>query len=301
MIPLRSKVDGLLNLQCVFEKHPALAPLDFFVVLSSASGVVGVPGQANYAAAGVFQDAFVHFRQTKGQPASVLDLGIVTKVGYVHVQKARNEEFLKNTGFAELSPTFLHKAFEMAIGAPIRGQSESPTSWKSIPIQDESQFFLGLDLSNTNGIKRLNKMRQLLDRKWAIIQCAALETAHSNGTDGLSDLTNSENPFKGDMESCPADEVIDEVTALIIRKTAAMMMIPFEDIKPEHSLQRYGMDSLVAVETKNWLYKACMVELSVTDIMEASSIRALGEKAYRVYMRGQDVGQSKCEVIPPLE
>jgi len=63
-----------------------------------------------------------------------------------------------------------------------------------------------------------------------------------------------------------------------------MMMVPVEDIKPTHSLQRYGMDSLVAVETKNWLYKALMVELSILDIMEAPSIRALGKKAYITYM-----------------
>ena len=293
MIPLRSKVDGLLNLQCVFDKHPALVPLNFFVVLSSASGVIGAPGQANYAAAGAFQDAFVHFRQMKGQPASVLDLGIVAKVGYVHVNPVKREQLMKSAGFAELSPTFLHKALEMAIGVPICEQSESRTGWEF--VQDKAQFFLGFDLSGIDLVKGRNGMRLFEDRKWANIQCATLETtgsASNDGIDGQSNFINFENPFRGDVESRPADEVIDEVTALIIHRTAAMMMAPVEDIKPTHSLQRYGMDSLVAVESKNWFYKAIMVELSVTDIMEAPSIRALAEKAYRVYM-----GKRKVKVL----
>ena len=38
------------------------------------------------------------------------------------------------------------------------------------------------------------------------------------------------------------------------------------------------MDSLVAVEMKNWLFKAVMVDLSVSDIMKAPSMRSLGER-----------------------
>jgi len=284
MIPLRSKVNGLLNLQSAFDNNPALAPLDFFVVLSSASGVVGNPGQANYAAAATFQDAFVHFRQMQGQPASVLDLGFVTKVGYAHEMRVNSpdkQNLLRSAArLAELSPRFVHKAFEMAIGTPTCGRTWNPMMLKF--EQDKAQFFLGLDLSSMKGIVELN----LLDRKWGSIHCAALEIADtvSSGIDGLDNLANFENPFRGDVESRPANEVIDEVTALIIHKTAALTMIPVEDIKPTHSLHQYGMDSLVAVELKNWLFKAIMVELSVADIMESTSVRKLGEKVYNVYM-----------------
>ncbi|KAF5121796.1 Highly reducing polyketide synthase gloL [Metarhizium anisopliae] len=49
--------------------------LEFFVLLSSCSGIVGQWGQANYAAANTFLDAFVHFRHGRGLVASVIDLG----------------------------------------------------------------------------------------------------------------------------------------------------------------------------------------------------------------------------------
>ncbi|MGF1430525.1 SDR family NAD(P)-dependent oxidoreductase [Kitasatospora sp. LaBMicrA B282] len=59
---LRAKVEGLVNL------HELTAGLDLeaFVVFSSASGVLGAPGQGAYAAANAFVDAFVEWRRAQG-------------------------------------------------------------------------------------------------------------------------------------------------------------------------------------------------------------------------------------------
>ena len=62
-LALQAKVQGTWNL------HHALPNLDFFIMLSSLLGVIGNPGQANYTAAGAFQDAFARHRIAKGLPA----------------------------------------------------------------------------------------------------------------------------------------------------------------------------------------------------------------------------------------
>ncbi|KAG8407920.1 hypothetical protein J3458_020229 [Metarhizium acridum] len=46
-------------------------------------GLVGQYGQATYAAANTFLDAFVQYRQGQGLPASVIDLGVMEDVGCV--------------------------------------------------------------------------------------------------------------------------------------------------------------------------------------------------------------------------
>lgn len=75
---IRPEVDGTWNLHHALSGH-----LNFFVFFSSASGLVGQYGQANYAAANTFLDAFVQYRHGHGLAASVIDLGVMEDVGYV--------------------------------------------------------------------------------------------------------------------------------------------------------------------------------------------------------------------------
>ncbi|RAL06965.1 KR-domain-containing protein [Aspergillus homomorphus CBS 101889] len=57
--------------------------LDFFIMFSSISGVIGNPGQTNYAAGNAFEDALALFRHQQGHPATTIDLGAVRDVGYI--------------------------------------------------------------------------------------------------------------------------------------------------------------------------------------------------------------------------
>ncbi|MGH3780850.1 MAG: SDR family NAD(P)-dependent oxidoreductase [Pseudonocardiaceae bacterium] len=68
----KSKVDSALNLDAATLDDK----LQFFMVFSSLYGVLGGPGQANYAGANTFLDQFAAWRRSKGRPANAVAWGL---------------------------------------------------------------------------------------------------------------------------------------------------------------------------------------------------------------------------------
>jgi NADPH:quinone reductase-like Zn-dependent oxidoreductase/acyl carrier protein len=77
--------------------------LDFFIVYSSVSSVLGPPGQANYATANALLDGLVAERKARGLPATGVNFGPWAKGGMASSEAARAN--LSVQGLVPLEPT----------------------------------------------------------------------------------------------------------------------------------------------------------------------------------------------------
>ncbi|WAS96618.1 type I polyketide synthase [Nannocystis punicea] len=78
---LRSVLAPKLGGALLLDALTRAAELDFFVLYASVSGLLGLPGTGNYAAANAALDAVAHHRRARGLPALSVDWGIFTGLG----------------------------------------------------------------------------------------------------------------------------------------------------------------------------------------------------------------------------
>jgi NADPH:quinone reductase-like Zn-dependent oxidoreductase len=103
--PMHPKAYGAWNLHLQTRERP----LDFFVMLSSVSTVLGNVGQANYAAANAFCDGLAFHRQSLGLPATCIQLDRIRDVGHA----ARSEELAQHFSRLKWHGIASNQAFEV--------------------------------------------------------------------------------------------------------------------------------------------------------------------------------------------
>ncbi|MFZ6183823.1 type I polyketide synthase [Nannocystis pusilla] len=99
---LRTVLAPKLHGACNLHRLTQARPLDFFVLYSSVSALLGAPGLANYVAANAALDALAHHRRRLGLPATSINWGLFSGVGMGLVADAGAR--LSSRGVGDLRP-----------------------------------------------------------------------------------------------------------------------------------------------------------------------------------------------------
>jgi acyl carrier protein len=275
------KVKGSLNLHSEFIN----TELDFFILTSSISYVLGNPGQANYSAGNAYMVGLAKYRRHMKLPASVVDLGRVAGIGYVARQSSNKQtrfsDVLEKVSYP-ISEKDLHEIFaEAVLASPvdsgmdpeiITGIRDIESSLISHMPWSKDPRLASLISNVTPDVKRSNKpilsIREQLGKQPVSLTQATSTSASKTGASANQ----------------PEDEAFNLVREALLDHLSVILQI--DNIDDKVSLLDMGIDSLVALEIGSWARKELQVQVPQSMIFGGASVVDIA----RFVVKGLDRG-----------
>ncbi|EEP81155.1 predicted protein [Uncinocarpus reesii 1704] len=261
---IRPKVHGSWNLHKYLPKD-----MDFFVMLSSSAGIVGSRGQGNYSAGNTYQDALAYHRRLQGQCGSSIDLGLILGVGFVAQNKEqRITGNLQTWNFVGIVEKELHALLQCAI-----------TGENAIGNRIPPQMVTGLGTGGMANFAREKFPWWFADAKFTHLKHVDIHKTtadQGSGTVQLQSLL---------AQVTSVNDAAKHVTEALVQKLARSMMVEAENIDSGKPISSYGVDSLLAVEIRSWLFTEVQADISVFELLSNVPITTLA---------GNLVMKSKC-------
>ncbi|KAF2690330.1 putative polyketide synthase [Lentithecium fluviatile CBS 122367] len=255
---LNPKIHGSWNLHSLLPSD-----LDFFIMLSSISGMIGSSGQASYCTGNTYQDGLAAYRVAQGQKAVSLDLSAMADEGYFTNHQDDLEQYNQIKKIVLMGQKDLFTILEhycnpglsvenmqsqVAMGfqlpADVKSRGEELTAWMERPL-----------FSNLHQLASTNSSSYSLSTQ-----------AQPQSQTDLSSLATSKSRSEGTTI----------ITSAIRDKLARVLSRPAEDIDVTKPMHAHGVDSLFAVEFRNWFMKSLKVDVPIFEILGGGAIEALG-------------------------
>jgi len=256
---MAGKVGGALAL----DENVKYGHLDFLVYYSSVAGVIGSPGQANYAAANAMLDALAHRQRARGIPAISIDWGTWSEVGLAAAEENRGAR-LASQGLNGISreegAVMLTRILEAA------------------PIQ-------------------IVAMHLNADQWCAFHHSAAGSGFLARLTGHPPARSHRERDFGASLKLLHGGELRGALTAWLRKQVALVLRLDEARVPVDKTLRSLGLDSLMALELRNRLERALALKLSATLVWNYPTVSAMAAhlegRITAIHERAQEVnGQS---------
>ncbi|KAF2464560.1 reducing type I polyketide synthase [Lindgomyces ingoldianus] len=250
------KVTGSWNLHCLLPSN-----LDFFLFLSSVSGITGLGGQTNYAAGNTYIDALAKHRLMHGQHATTLNLGWMVSEGIVAGNEFLEQRLRAIGYFIPISVEEFHSLLD--VHCDVRRCSAMQLS--------DSQSIIGLETPLRMKLKSAAVPDWMARKTFAHMKDSHLTSSTSTSS--------SRPPFSTLLQASQSvSEAARIVAQGLVEKISNAVGIPEGEIDTSKPLYEYGVDSLLAIEVRNWAMKECGAEVAVFEIMDEASFLVVGER-----------------------
>ncbi|MFC6016100.1 SDR family NAD(P)-dependent oxidoreductase [Plantactinospora solaniradicis] len=259
--------------------HEATRGLDLaaFVTYSSASGVLGRPGQANYAAANTFLDALAGHRRARGLPAQSLAWGLWSvdddaggMSGQVATDAARRQ--LTDGGIRALTPAQGMALFDRAM------RSTEPVL---VPVVLDVRALAGVAVPPI---------------------LSGLAPVAPAGTSGAGAADAEVGAWRETLAGLPATRREAALSTLIRAEIAAVLGFPdVASFAADRHFGELGFDSLAAVQVRNRLSAFTGVRLEATVALDHPTLAELTAHVYAVLAETLPTTEAGTEDEPTPE
>ncbi|MBB4930103.1 acyl transferase domain-containing protein/thioesterase domain-containing protein/acyl carrier protein [Lipingzhangella halophila] len=232
---MRPKVDAAWNLHDLTRDDD----LSLFVLFSSAAGVLGGPGQSNYAAANAFLDALAHHRRARGLPAISLSWGL----------------WAQRRGMgADLDDTDLQRMNRVGVAGALSEEKGLALFDAALGLGRPHVLPLPLDLATLRGRAATSGAVPPLFTRLVRVprRNASGDGAGNGGGEAL----------RRRLSGLPVAEA-EQVLADLVRERAVdvLGLDAAEEIGAEENFLELGFDSLTAIELRNTLNASTGIRL----------------------------------------
>ncbi len=257
---LRAKALGGYNLHLLTRDKP----LDFFIMFSSATTVLGNPGQGNYVAANTMLENLAAYRRGLGLPAVTFGWGPISDVGMLQSRPEVMQSLKALTGAQELRA-------ETAMDHMEKYARHAQSSLHVFRVS----------------FKKLSRLPYVASPMYRhVISESSSELAANEQVDirevlrGLS----------------PKDAVLHLAT-LLSQHFARILRVPVSKIRHDKPMGELGMDSLMYVELGLATEEAFGVDISALSLDKTASILTLAEMIHRQFEQPTDSEEAQAEAV----
>ncbi|KAL2756326.1 hypothetical protein ACRALDRAFT_1033186 [Sodiomyces alcalophilus JCM 7366] len=226
-------------------------PLEFFILFSSLSRVIGNPGQSNYAAANMFMASLASQRRARGVSASVIDIAMLVGFGWMWRNAGEIlEAQMKAAAYMSISEPEFHTIMAEAIeaGRPNKGL--------------DPEIHTGLAMSNTASWKRFPRFSHFVP-------------SENQGLAATGMGAEPDKTLRQHIAEATSDEdILTAIETAFSRKLRLVLQLADtgSPMDPKTALLSLGIDSLVAVELRSWFLKELAVDVPTLRILSDATI-----------------------------
>ena len=243
------------------------ADLDFFLMLSSLSSVLGFYGQVNYTAANFFLDSLANFRRQRGLPATSVNLGVLGQ--YAGLSRLLNEDqdvigLMESHGLLVMSLSDVLAKLEMVL------------------VQQPAQRMTGrFDWA------RFRTAYPHLVRDARFVEVLS-DTALNRGTRSKgTSLRSALAEFKPEAQR---ERLQQELTAALAR----VLGVGPEQLDASTTIDNLGLDSLMLTQLRNWILRSLDINLPLIKLLKGPSMKTLSaELLIQLDNSATDAGEVK--------